>query len=116
MAFTALVAAVGIAILTLLAYTYPPTRSVTALRRRVDALETDYATDHTELKRLVKRYRALEGHVYGSMEPDDDEAAADGHNPAHAPGSASSLALLPDPDFPEEAFQRLVEARRTQRG
>lgn len=90
-------------------YIRPPARSATAMRRRLDDLESDYATDHTELKRLVKRYRALEGHVYGSMEPAEDELAAPG---GPNPEQGRDLALLPDSDFPEEEFQQLVAKKR----
>lgn len=89
----------------------PPARSTAALRRRVDDLEADYATDHTELKRLVKRYRALEGHVYGSMEPEPDELAEpDGPNQPAA--GSGTLELVPTPDFPEEEFRALLAQKR----
>lgn len=108
-----LLAAAWLFSVTMLVWVYvrPPTRSGVALRRRLDDLEESSGGDHMELKRLVKRYRRLEGHVYGSMEPDEDEAAPDGPNPSSQPGSGS-LALIPDSDFPEDAFQAELARRR----
>ena len=112
MILTALVFLAGVLVYV---YTRPPTRSNTALRRRLDDLEADHSTDHAELKRLVKRYRALEGHVYGSMEPEDDvvytAGAPSGPNPDSGTGH-TPFALLPDSDFPEDEFQRLVASKR----
>lgn len=99
-------------------YTRPPTRSAVALRRRLDELEELADRTHVELKRLIKRYRSLEGHVYGSFdEPDEpDEEVAPTAAPQAAP-AAGGPTLVPDApdvpqDFPEEAFQQLVNARR----
>lgn len=89
-------------------YTRPPTRSAVALRRRMDELEESTDRDHVQLTRLIKRYRALEGHVYGSMEPADDEPA-----PAAALPDSPQLELhTPRDDFPEDAFQAELARRR----
>jgi hypothetical protein len=91
-----------------------------ALRRRLDELEELADRTHTELKRLIKRYRSLEGHVYGSFnapDDDEDEEVAPSGAPEPVRGQEpDSLALVPDEtDFPEELFQAQLAARRNTR-
>jgi hypothetical protein len=97
-----------------LAYLLPPAASIRALRKRVTDCEALTEQLDARIARHLKRYRSLEGHVYGSMDGDDDDepeqAAPGGHNPAHTP-EPGTLALIPE-DFPEDAFQAAVAQRR----
>ena len=98
------------------AFLRPPSSSVTAVKRRLAALEADHESLSAKVERIKKRHYALEGHVYGSDDDDDltelpdvAPAAPGGPNPT----PTRDLALLPDTDFPEEAFQAELAKRRT---